>query len=196
MNNIIHVLPCSGKRTTADRQNAPRRSGRTYETLRCLCLIIACGIAGCSQSIVVTKQGEQFSNTRISCEQFNRLRSGKYFDMVLADSTMIPITFIRTESDSIRFETGDLHQRHTLPLGSVSMLIYRQNDNGFNSMIGAFAGLFLSGAITRALFDFNNNASSIEGFAMVIGGTAGGALIGYYNETTSTYTFQSTKATP
>ncbi len=144
---------------------------------------------GCGQSFIVTRLGDPNSGDNISYDQFNRLRTGKYFEMVLKDSSVIPITLIRAGSDSIVFETGEDLVRQSLPIGSVSILNYHQNDNGFNAMIGGFGGLLLGGVAAKSLFDFNDNESSIKGFATVITCSVVGALIGYNNETILTYYF-------
>lgn len=183
MKNIITIVR-KQKYSSNDSSVNRRRNigiGGRIDPTHYLFMLIALILAGCSQSIVVSKQGDQFSNNNISFDQFNRLREGKYFEMVLLDSSVIPLTLLRAGSDSIRFETGEGNERRSLPTGSVSMLIYHQNDNGFNAMIGAFAGLVIGGAVSRSLFDFNDNASSIEGFAMVVGGTVIGGMIGYHS---------------
>ncbi|MDP1677602.1 MAG: hypothetical protein Q8L88_12150 [Bacteroidota bacterium] len=56
-------------------------------------------------------------------------------------------------------------------------------------MIGGFGGLLLGGVTTKSIFDFNDNDSSIKGFITVITSSVIGALIGYNNETTLTYSF-------
>lgn len=100
---------------------------------------------------------------------------------------------IHAASDSIIFRTEGESEPRSFPVGSESILIYRQNDNGLNAMIGAFAGLVLSGAAAKSLFDFNDNRSSIGGFATVIAGTMAGALIGYNSETEIVYHFKPQK---
>ncbi len=152
-------------------------------------LLIIISFTGCGQSFYVTRQGDLNSGDNISYDQFNRLRTGKYFEMNLKDSSVIQITLVRAGIDSIVYETGDDPVRQSLPIGSVSMLLYHQNDNGFNTMIGGFGGLLLGGITAKSLFDFNNNESSIKGFATVIICSVVGAVIGYHNETILTYYF-------
>jgi hypothetical protein len=152
-------------------------------------LIVLLLFTGCSQSFIVTKQGERFSNDNISFDQFNRLRGGKYFEMVLKDSSVVLITLIRTDSDSIVYETGEEPVQYSLPIESVTMLTFHQNDNGINAMIGGFGGLLIGGGAAKSFFDFNDSKSSIKGFATVVTCTVVGALIGYNSKTAITYYF-------
>lgn len=146
-------------------------------------------LTGCSQSFIVTRQGDPLSGENISYDQFNRLREGKYFEMIVKNSSVISITLIRAGVDSIIYETGEEQVRHSIPIDSVVVLNYRQNDNGFNAMIGGFGGLLFGGAAAKSLFDFNDNESSIQGFVAVITSTVTGAVIGYNNETLLAYYF-------
>jgi hypothetical protein len=157
--------------------------------IQCVLIIFASLLLGCSQSITVTKQGDKFSNDNISFDQFNHLRTGKYFTMEKTDSTTTPIMLLSVNSDSIIFESGDAPIRQSLPMSSVSTLVYQQDDNGFNAMIGAFAGLVVGGVLAKSIFDFNDNSSSIAGFSIVISGTAAGGLIGYNTVTSLKYSF-------
>ncbi len=155
------------------------------------CLLIAATVlaAGCSQSIMVTRKGNPMSNDNISVDQFNRLRSDKYFDMHLNDSTVVPVKLISASVDSIIIETVNSEERMSVPVTDVARLEYHQNDQGFNAMIGAFVGLVISGAVSRMAIDPHQSSSSVKGFALILSGTAAGGWLGYNSTSTIDYRF-------
>ena len=111
----------------------------------------------------------------------------------MKDSSVILMTLIHASSDSVVDESGEDSVQLSVPTGSISRLIYSQNDNRFNAALGGFGGLLLGGIAAKSIFDFNDNGSSIKGFVTVITCRVVGALIGYDHETMLPYSFPSQK---
>jgi hypothetical protein len=145
--------------------------------------------SGCAQQFLVTAPGRESTENAVSYDLFNRSRNGKIFEAVLNDSSRIPIRLISAGKDSIFYRTLDSGVVYSIPTDSVSGLLYRQNNNGLNAIVGGFIGCFCTALTAGAVTNFNDEASSIAAFAATIGGTTAGALIGYHLDTDILYRF-------